>query len=245
MKNTIPLILAVLLGLAAVFAVSRLVSRNGAEEVGKINVLVANKNLSAGQEVGEGDFGVIDIPRSAYISHQHVRAENQNLVAGQKLVRDVARGGFILLDDVISGGGGISDEMTRGEWVVPVHFADSTLVASLRDADEISIVMVAQDLVASGKKDEEGNEIPVRVQTARVLFPMVRVLRKTQDGILVSLDPKEAQRLLMAQLSSPLYPMLRKRGDSSHRSVQASVGVTAADLSEKALVARDKSSSSK
>lgn len=237
--------MAVLLGLAAVFAVSRFVARNVGEEVTKISVLVANKNLSAGQELGEDDVGATEIPRSAYISHQHVRAENKNLVAGQKLVRDVARGGFVLLDDVISGFGGLSDEVTRGEWVVPVHFADSTLVEALQPGDEIAVVMVAQDLKATGRRDEEGNDVASRVQTSRVLFPLVRVLRRSEDGILVSLDPKEAQRLLMAQLTSPLYPMLRRRGDSSHRGVQASAGVTAADLSEGALVARDKESLSK
>ena len=243
MKNTIPLILAVLLGLAAVFAVSRLVARNSGEEIGKISVIVANKNLSAGQDVREGDFGSVEIPRSAYINHQHVRTENQNLVVGQTLVRDIASGGFILLDDVISGVGRLSDEVVRGDWIVPVHFADATLVAALQEGDEIAIVMVAQDLKASGKTDMEGNAEVARVQTARVLFPLVRVVRRMQDGVLVSLNPKEAQRLLMASLNAPLYPMLRLRGDSSHRSVQESAGVTSSDLTERALVSRDKASS--
>lgn len=243
MKNTIPLVMAVLLGLAAVFAVGRMAARSSGEKDEKIPVLIANKNLSAGTEVGEDDFGVREIPRSAYIGHQHVRAENLNLVAGQRLVRNIDRGSFVLLDDVMAATGGLSQEVTRGEWAVPMHFADSTLVAQLQPGDEIAVVMIAQDRRPTGKKDVEGNDETARVQTARVLFPMVRVLRKTQDGILVSLEPQEAQRLLVAQLGSPLYPMLRRRGDSSHRSVQAGAGVTSASLSESALVARDSSES--
>ena len=245
MKNTIPLVIAVMLGLAAVFAVSRTIARNRGDEIQKIAVLVVNKNLSAGAEIGDDDLGAIEIPRSAYISHQHVPAENRNLVTGQKLQREIARGGFVLFDDVEFPTGGLSSEITTGEWGVPVHFADSTLVAQLQVNDEIAIVMIAQDAVSTGKRDEEGNEQMTRVQTSRVLFPMVRVLRKTQDGILVSLKPQEAQRLLMAQLNAPLYPMLRRRGDSTNRSVQQGRGVTPQALLEKSLVERDSASSTR
>lgn len=243
MKNTIPLIMAVLLGLAAVFAVSRLMARNGGQSVEMIPVLVANKNLAKDADVRDDDIAVRSIPRSAYIGHQHVRAENRNLVAGQKLARSIDRGGFILLNDVLAPAGGLADEVIQGEWGVPVHFADSTLVSSLRVNDEIAIVMVVPDERPTGRHTEEGKDEMVRVQTARVLFPMVRVLRKTQDGILVSLEPHEAQRLLLAQLNAPLYPMLRQRGDSTHRAVQSGAGVTSAALSESALVERDKASS--
>ena len=112
MKNTIPLIIAVMLGLAAVFAVSRTISRNRGDEVQKVAVIVATKNLSAGVEIGDDDLGAIEIPRSAYISHQHVPAENRNLVTGQKLQREIARGGFILFDDVEFPSGGLSSEIT-------------------------------------------------------------------------------------------------------------------------------------
>lgn len=246
MKNTIPLILAVLLGLVAVFAVSRLVAKNRGREVDMVQVLIANKSLSAGTQVRADDLGVRSIPSEAYMGHQHVLAELRNQVVGQKLVRGIDENSFVLFNyfrDPNLGDGLLG--VNEGEWGVPVHFADATLVPSLDVNDEIAIVMVAQDFVPSGKKDEEGRDILDRVQTARVLFPMVRVLRKTQDGILVSLDPKEAQRLLMAQLNAPLYPMLRNRGDFAHRSVQSGAGVTNRDLEEKSLVNRDKASAAR
>ena len=50
MKNMIPLVVAVVLGLAAVFAVSRALSKNGTRQYGKeIAVLVANGNLKRGR----------------------------------------------------------------------------------------------------------------------------------------------------------------------------------------------------
>lgn len=239
MKNTIPLVIAVMLGLAAVFAVSRTIARNRGDEIQKISVLVANKNLSAGEEVRNDDISVMAIQREAYIPHQHVRAENSNWVAGQKLQRSVAKGGFIMIDDVVSQGRGLASEIADGEWCVPVHFADSSLIDSVQPGDDIAIVMIVQDAMATGRTDDEGVAEYVKVQTARVLFPSISVLRKTQDGILVSLNPQEAQRLLMAQLNAPLYPMLRKSGDSMHRSVQPGRGVTTLALSEEALVQRD------
>ena len=239
MKNTIPLIIAVILGLAAVFAVSRTIARNRGDEVQKIAVLVANKNMSMGDEVRNDDISSIAIPREAYMPSQHVRAENSNWVVGQKLQRSVASGAFVLIDDVVSQGRGLSGEIADGEWCVPVHFADATLVETLQPGDDIAIVMIAQDAMATGRHDEDGNDEYVKVQTARVLFPSVGVQRKTQDGILVSLTPEEAQRLLIAQLNAPLYPMLRKPDDSTHRSVQKGRGVTTLSLSEQSLVERD------
>ncbi|MBR4617209.1 MAG: hypothetical protein IKO55_16500 [Kiritimatiellae bacterium] len=239
MKNTIPLVIAVMLGLAAVFAVSRTIARNRGDEVQKISVLVANKNLSAGEEIRNDDISFMAIPREAYMSSQHVRAENSNWVVGQKLQRSVASGAFVLIDDVVSQGRGLASEIADGEWCVPVHFADSTLVESIQPGDDIAIIMIVQDAMATGRTDDEGEAEYVKVQTSRVLFPSVGVLRKTPDGILVSLNPQEAQRLLMAQLNAPLYPMLRKPDDSTHRSVQPGRGVTTLSLSEQALVDRD------
>lgn len=239
MKNTIPLILAVVVGLAAVFAVNRTITRNRGDNETKIHVLVASRDLSSGTELQEADLGSFAIPMSTYISHQHVRASDMRLVVGQKLQRDIPRNGYVLLDAVKSSVTGLSGEVTKGEWGVPVHFADSTLIPALQVGDEIAIVMIVQDKVASGKNDEEGNEEYIRLQTSRVLFPMVRVLRKTQDGILVSLNPQDAQVLLMAQLTSPLYPMLRRRGDTQNRKIEKGKGVTQNDLSEDKLFERN------
>ena len=57
MKNTIPLVAAVVLGLLAVFAVSRTLSKNGSSQYGKeITVLVANGNLKSGTVISAENF---------------------------------------------------------------------------------------------------------------------------------------------------------------------------------------------
>ena len=50
MKNSIPLILAVLLGLAAVFAVSKIISTNTAKVEEKVKIVAATRDLAAGEE---------------------------------------------------------------------------------------------------------------------------------------------------------------------------------------------------
>ena len=54
MKNSIPLILAVLLGLAAVFAVNKIISENSAVTEEKVKIVAATRDLAA----GEGDLPV-------------------------------------------------------------------------------------------------------------------------------------------------------------------------------------------
>ena len=51
MKNSIPLILAVLLGLAAVFAVSKIISTNTAKIEEKVKIVAATRDLMAGEVI--------------------------------------------------------------------------------------------------------------------------------------------------------------------------------------------------
>ena len=54
MKNSIPLILAVLLGLAAVFAVSKIISTNTARIEETVKIVAATRDLSVGEVIAEG-----------------------------------------------------------------------------------------------------------------------------------------------------------------------------------------------
>ena len=63
MKNTLPLIVATILGLLAVFAVSRTMSRQSADKAGKgPEVLVANGNLKAGDVIAAENFRPLSVP---------------------------------------------------------------------------------------------------------------------------------------------------------------------------------------
>ena len=240
MKNTIPLIMAVILGLAAVFAVSRTVARSSASAESRIAVVVAAGNLRSGGALARSDLARKQIPQSAYISHQHIRWDNLAMIEGQRIQRDIAKGGFILLNDVEGTDGGFSSEVGNSQWVVPVHFSDSTLVKLLQPNDEIAIVTIRDavkrhEVTGGAARTELTSE-----QVASVVFPCIRIMRKDNDNVLVALPPPEAMKLLMANRNMPLYPMLRRKGDVSNAKV-SDVGVTTlGDLDYESLVGAER-----
>ncbi|MBQ6248349.1 MAG: hypothetical protein IJK04_15870, partial [Kiritimatiellae bacterium] len=148
MKNTIPLVMAVILGLAAVFAVSRTIAKNSTANETRVSVIVAAGNLRSGGALARSDLASKRIPQSAYISHQHIRWDNMAMIEGQRIQRDIAKGGFILLGDVEGTDGGFASEFGNNQWVVPVHFSDTTLVKLLEPNDEIAIVTIREAMKA-------------------------------------------------------------------------------------------------
>ncbi len=217
--------MAVILGLAAVFAVSRTVARNSMTDESRIAVVVASGNLRSGAALARSDLASKRIPQSAYIGHQHIRYDNLAMIEGQRIHRDIAKGGFILLNDVEGADGGFASEVGNSYWVVPIHFSDTTLVKLLEPNDEIAIVTIreavrSREVTGGAARTEVTSE-----QVATVVFPCIRVMRKDGDNVLVALPPPEAMKLLMANRNMPLYPMLRRKGDASNSKV-SDVGVT-------------------
>ena len=239
MKNTSPLIMAVILGLAAVFAVSRTVARSSTAGERRINVVIATMDLRAGDELSSANLSYKSIPHSGFISQQQVPYDDVALLEGRKLKRAVANNGFIFYDDVEGSDAGFSREVGIGEWVVPVHFADTTLASVLDVGDEVAIVTIADESEVIEVTGGAEKTLSVRHQQARVLFPSIRILRKEGDDIFVSLPPKTAMMLLMANRNMPLFPMLRRRGDTTNSSVGNGGIVTMEDLRHKALLSAE------
>ena len=133
MKNIIPLVVAVILGLVAVFAVSRTLAGKDDSNEQKVDVVAASRMLDAGEALSEGFIYARSVAVSS-LPKQHVKWNNRNMILGQKLVHSVAKGDYVLLSDVggvtLSKGNIIGD----GEWGVPVSFADSALPPSMRRA---------------------------------------------------------------------------------------------------------------
>ena len=234
MKNTIPLIMAVILGLAAVFAVSRTIARSSTTGERTIDVVVANMDLRAGDELSDGKLSYKTIPYSGFISQQQVPWQDRALLEGRKLKRAVANKGFIFYDHVEGSDAGFSREVGVGEWVVPVHFADASLSGLLEVGDEVAIVTIREESKAIEVTGGQEQTQYMKQEQTRVLFPAIRILRKEEDGIFVSLPPKTAMKLLMANKNMPLFPLLRRRGDTENTSVRDMV-VTMDDLKQAAL----------
>ena len=72
MKNVIPVIVAVVLGLAGVFAVNRMVSKQNAKPEDKIIICAASRTLKANETITEEyiypkEVGVSSLPQHCFV----------------------------------------------------------------------------------------------------------------------------------------------------------------------------------
>ena len=100
MKNIIPLIVAVVLALAAVFLVSRMLVKN--DETAKepmVSVVIATRDLDRGEKITPGACTFKSIPRSA-MPKSVLLWENVGLLYGQTLPYKVPEGDYIQFSDL-------------------------------------------------------------------------------------------------------------------------------------------------
>jgi len=239
MKNVIPLIVAVILGLAAVYAVSHfLIENKSTDQETQVSVVVAARDLEAGEELLPGACSFKNVPESA-VPQSAIMWESVSLTYGQKIPHAIKRGNYVLFEDIqlnLS----LADCVASGNWLIPVTFSDPTLVKMLKPQDEIAIAASYShsEVVAPKLTTEELLEDPEAAQKADVkmeretviLFPCIEVIgidnsnglfRESGNStatIYVTLPPRQAMILLAAQQEAELYPLLRKKNDPSVRS---------------------------
>jgi len=230
MKNIIPIIVSVALGLAAVYVVSKLLfEEKQIDAEPRVAIVVAARDLESHDELQQGSLTYKDIPQSA-IPRNALLWENVSMAYGQQIPRDISRGDFILINDIkISTT--LADCAKAGEWTIPVTFSDPALVKMLSPDDEIAIVCTyTTKKIVSAKAQLDGQNQAFDIDSSRetsVLLPRVRVIGVANDKgsfresgtssgtIFVSLPPQQAMILIAAQRESELYPVLRKSSDSS------------------------------
>ena len=227
MKNIIPLIAAVILGLAAVYLVSRLlVTNKEAEKEPQVSVVIAARDLAAGEEIQPGACSFKNIPQSV-VPKSALLWDNVSLTYGQVLPHDIKQGAYIHFEDIrlnVS----LADCVTAGKWLIPVTFSDPTLVKMLKPQDEIAIAAACAEVkkkAPAEQKPEDQDDVPGAAELEQnremvVLFPCVEVIRESGGStstIFVSLPPRQATILLAAQREAELYPILRRRNDTSAR----------------------------
>lgn len=232
MKNPIPIIIAVVLSAAAVFAVKKIYDdarrQNGEKDRHYEAVVFTAKDIPANAEIQESwlvkrEIDVESLPR------KFIPWGRANLVVGQKTNRSIPSGDYVLLSDIVQLGTDIDSLIHNGEWAVPVTFADASLVQFLEPGMEIAILGTfdMKDVVES----VDGTEKPKTVseEATSVIFPCVKILDiGTGDGIrhekngrggkgtiIVALTPQQATTLVAAQRTMDLYPALRRREDTS------------------------------
>ena len=216
MKNTVPLIVATILGLLAVFAVSRAMSKQGSGKHGKpIPVLVANGNLKSGDTISAENFREFSVPLT-YLPKQHILNDQRSLIVGQTLVQDVASGDYLLWND-IGQSSSIGEGVGEGEWAVSVKFENPDLVRLLKSGDEIAILGMFDIQVEKESNSSDANapkEIVEKTVTT-TLFPQVRIMSVGARGgsVLLSLPPEQALAITAAQREAKLFAALRRPHD--------------------------------
>ena len=221
-KNIIPLVLAVVLALAAVFAVNRLIGQQtpmAGEEI--VEVVVAARPLAPGDLINEGAFTKKQIPRSAAPS-KAIGWNQTAMILNQKMKTSVSRGDYIVLDD-IGVGRGLSDMVGDGEWAVSISLNGGAITNRLRPGDEIAIVgtFTLKEEEKSAVLGQDGKSSSRKITT--VVLPQVRIIaldgnrQQGGDEFVLSLSPKHAQMLLAAQAQGiELAPALRRPHDESN-----------------------------
>ncbi len=222
MKNFIPLVLAVLLGLAAVLAVGRLLKdRNQAKEKTTLVVAVA-RDISAGDVLTADSLMKKEVPVSARPA-QAIFWSRAEQVIGQKAMRSITQGDYVLLSDV-----GLTRSMGDivgvGEWAISINCSDNR--GLIQPGDEVAVIgtFKIKSKVKSADQSVMANEISK--EATMVLFPRVRVLdvgamASSRSGgestgeIILALPPQQAQVLVAAARKAVLSLALRRPGDDS------------------------------
>lgn len=214
MKNAIPLITAVLLGLAAVFAVSKTVKNSDKPMERTRSVLIATSDISAGEPIQESRVGTREVPESA-IPRNAIDASERSFTFNQKAKRPIAKGDYILYLDM-----DLDQSKSRalgdGQWGVPVSFADATLLRMLQPGDDIAIVgtFSYSEPVKMGKNADAEVQMVNKTVTA-VIYPRVSILEVNGGSVLLSMPPQQAIALTAIQRKAKLYPILRKKKDDN------------------------------
>jgi Flp pilus assembly protein CpaB len=215
--------LAVLLGLAAVLAVGRLLQARK-ETVEKTTTVVAvARDLNAGDVLTADSIMEKKVPMSARPA-QAIFWSRSEMVMGQKALRSIAQGDYVLLSDV-----GLSRSMAEivgeGEWAVSLSVPDGGIAKIVQPGDEVAVIGTFKITSPVASADLSSKPQEVSQLATLVLFPRVRVLDVGQQSkengdaaggnLILSLPPREAQVLVAAQLNAQLTLALRRPGDAA------------------------------
>lgn len=222
MKNFIPLILAVVLGLAAVLAVGRLLSAQRQAQEDTIIVLAAARDIQQGQEITQDIIRPKEIPVSA-LPAQAIAWPRREMIIGQKALRPVTVNDYVLLSDV-GFSRSLANIVGEGEWAVSLTLPRSGLGRLVQPGDEVAVIGNFNVEVAERTADLSAPEVVTTKEATLVLFPRVRVLDVTSaqgagagggSELILALPPQQAQILIAAQRRADITLALRRPNDDS------------------------------
>ncbi len=221
MKNYIPLVLAVLLGIAAVVAVSRVLRERQGSREATTSVVAAGRQIEAGSMIEAGMIREKSIPVMAR-PEGAVPWSKRALILGQTTMRAVSPGDYILTTDIETGRGA-SSLIGAGEWAVTLQ-AGGGIAQMVQPGDEVAIVATLSIEREIPQADMSKSPLTEEKEITTVLFPKVRILHSGANepgrsqaarSIVVALPPQQAQMLIAAQRKADLELALRKPDDDT------------------------------
>lgn len=209
MKNIIPLITAVLLGFAAVFAVSYTIKQQDKPEEKMRDVLIVTASIAKG-EILENKIAVKSVPESA-APKNCIDASGFTHASNQRATRAITKGDYLQTFDILDQSK--SSTLGDGQWGVPVSFSDASLLKMLRPGDDIAIIgtFTYQQEVPDKNADAAARFVTKNVTA--VIYPRVNILEISGNTVLLSMPPRQAIALTAIQRKASLYPLLRKKDD--------------------------------
>ena len=156
MKNFIPLILAVVLGLAVVFGINHVLAEKEKGATAMVSVVAAAQKIPVGGIVTSSVLVKRDIPRSAMPAKSVLWSQRQ-LILKQKALKVITGGDYILWSD-LGGSEGVSSLIGEGEWAISVPFSDAAIGSMLRPGDEIAIIGTFNETDNSSKMILDGSK---------------------------------------------------------------------------------------
>jgi len=220
MKNYIPLVLAVLLGLAAVLAVSRVIGTRTKAAEDMSTVVAAQRDIKEGDTLREDMLTQKSVPLTARPADAIVWSKRA-LLEGQKSKRAVRSGDYILLSD-IGLSRGMGSLVGEGEWAVTLNVGNAGIGRIVQPGDEVAVIATFTSEMAVHVADQGVAGQKVTKEVTLVLFPRVRVLESGGSGrgeaggeVILSLPPQQAQVMIAAQRKAQLTLALRHPGDGA------------------------------
>lgn len=233
MQNRMPLIIAVVLGIIALFAVRSYVKRveaNAAAQLEGRPVVAASVDIPKGTELTTELLSPKSVP-DAFIPPQAIEgSENVKLIMGRKTRVDITAGQVVLWSDLeMEMRGGFSSLIPDGERAFSVEISRGVKGGLLQPNDHIDIIGTFSAASGEAAAPKAAGAAAWREQpdvVNAVLLQNVTVLavgdtfggRPTEDGmeggeLTLSLTLPEAQLLMFAQEHGELGAVLRREGD--------------------------------
>ena len=230
MKNKFPLVIAIVIGVAALFAIRQYVNKMQQQAAAKLKgelVAAAATDIPAGAELTSQMIGAKEVPPQ-FIPGQAIQGNDQvKLILGRKTRVAIKAGSIILWSDVANEAvGGLSSIIPTGQGAFAVSIAKGVNSGLIQPGDHI-------DIIGSFAVPKPTQPLPTTTATWRQASDMVNVVLlqdvtvlavggafgvspQSQGGsggeLTLSLKLPEAQELMFAEQNGELGAVLRRSG---------------------------------